>query len=132
MKLLVAILVFMIVAQPVRVGFCDMQPIGDSVAHSGMQSGHRQHDSMQHDGMQHAREDGARPNHDCCAPAAKGHGDTCDTMIQCGTCAVAVAVVPVVPALSPVPESALCSYLDDPGVPPSHASPPYRPPIFIS
>jgi hypothetical protein len=122
MKLLAAILVFMIAAQPVQAGFCDMQPSGDSAAHSG----------MQHDGMQHDMKGEGHSGHDCCAPADNTHGENCDNLVQCGTCAVAAAVFSLIPAIASVPELALRSYLNDSGVPHSHASPPYRPPIFIS
>jgi DNA-binding transcriptional LysR family regulator len=122
MKLLAAILVFMITAQPVQAGFCDMQPSGDSAAHAG----------MQHGGMQHDTQEDGRQGHDCCAPADEDGSRDCDNMVQCGTCSVATAAVAVEPAIAPVPEWALRSYLNGSGVPPSHASPPYRPPIFIS
>jgi hypothetical protein len=122
MKLLAAILVFMIAAQPVRAGFCDMQPSGDSAAHG----------SMQHGGMQHDMPGEGHPAHDCCAPAGEDGGENCDSMVQCGACSVAAAAVFALPAIGPVPDLAFRSGLNDSDVPPSHASPPYRPPIHIS
>lgn len=120
--MLAAILMFMIAAQPVQAGFCDMQPSGDAAAHAG----------MGHEGMQHDTQEDGRQGHDCCAPSDEDGKDSCDNMILCGTCSVATAAVSVVPTIAPVPELALRSYLNDSGLPPSHASPPYRPPIFIS
>jgi hypothetical protein len=122
MKLLAAILVFMIAAQPVQAGFCDMQPSGDSAAHAG----------MQHDGIQHDMQGKGQPAHDCCAPAGEDGGGNCDNMVQCGACSVAAAAVFVLPAIGPVPDLVFRSCLNDSDVPPSHASPPYRPPIHIS
>jgi hypothetical protein len=122
MKLLAAILVFMIAAQPVQAGFCDMQPSGGSAAHAG----------MQHDGMQHDKQSEPPPAHDCCAPTGADGSGNCDNMVQCGACVAAVAVVSAVPAIGSVPDLAFRSFLNDSDVPPSHASPPYRPPIFIS
>lgn len=122
MKLLAVILTFLIAMPPLQAGFCDMQPSVDSAAHAGMQ-----HDGMQHDGQQDDRQ-----GHDCCAPADEDGSTDCDNMVQCGTCGVTTAAVAVAPAVVPLPDLVARSFLNDSGVPPSHASPPYRPPISIS
>jgi hypothetical protein len=53
-------------------------------------------------------------------------------MVQCGACSVAAAAVFVLPAIGSVQDLVFRSSLNDSDVPPSHASPPYRPPIHIS
>lgn len=119
MKLLVAMLVLMIAAQPVQAGFCDMERSGDSGSHA----------SMQH-GM-----DAENSAHDCCqlprVGSDPGRDSGCSDM-PCGTCVAGVLAIPPaasLPALAPV--GALINLYEG-VITPSHSSPPFRPPIFIS
>ena len=119
MKLLAALLVFMIAAQPVQAGFCDTEPSGSSNAHAGMQHGG-------------APEHGA---HDCCqSPGADSESDggaDCSDM-RCGSCVAGAQAIPPAAALpTPAPSMPL-ERLGTDGICPSHASPPFRPPIHIS
>jgi hypothetical protein len=119
MKLLAAMLVFMLAAQPLQAGFCDMDLSGGSASHAAMQHGM----------------DAENSAHDCCqSPPAGSDPDRdsgCSDM-PCGTCVAGVQAVPpaaALPALAPVGV-----YIDlyEGVVTPSHSSPPFRPPIFIS
>jgi hypothetical protein len=119
MKLLVAMLVLMIAAQPVQAGFCDMDLSGDSTSHADMQH----------------RMDAENSAHDCCQSSHvgsdPGRDNGCSDM-PCGTCVAGVqAISPAasLPALAPV---GVYIDLHEGVITPSHSSPPFRPPIFIS
>jgi hypothetical protein len=145
MKLLAAILVFMIAAQPVQAGFCDMQPSGDSAAdtamhqdgmpHSGMQHSGMQHSGMQYSGMQHSGA-GHPSGHDCCERGNKDKaapGTGCGHNTTCGSCSagLSAAAVPSVEILtswnSEYRPAMLASHVVI-----RHTSPPFRPPIDLS
>lgn len=115
MKLLAAMLVLMIAAQPVQAGFCDMDLSGDSSSHAGMQHGMDTDSSA----------------HDCCQSPDRDRDMGCSDM-PCGTCVAGVLAIPPassLPALTPV--GALINLYEG-VITPSHSSPPFRPPIFIS
>ena len=116
MKFLAAFLMFMIAAQPVQAGFCDMDLHGDATAQAGQQ--HHPGDSS--------------GDHGCCDPADSDNGTTCSDRMHCGSCAGTVAALPAGPVLTAPPDLARPSPLNGGIITPSHASPPYRPPIDIS
>lgn len=134
MKFLAAILVFMIAAQPVQAGFCDMQPSGDSSFHADMQHAGTHESHMQHAGTQHH---GSKPAaaHDCCAPVAPGDsepGGQCGNHMACGFCAAGLsAIAAFAPALA-VWNTGDRPVMTEGRVVTGHAAPPYRPPIDLS
>jgi hypothetical protein len=113
MKLLAVILVFMIAAQPVQAGICDMM---QSDGHAG----------MQHDGGDPAA------GHDCCEPDGSDQGSDCDNMVQCGSCAAGLAGIASLPGQVSSPVATRLALLGDGCISPSHAAPPFRPPTHIS
>jgi hypothetical protein len=134
MKLLAAILVFMITAQPVQAGFCDMQPSGDSAANAGMQHDGMQHSSMKHGDTQHSGS--SHPSgHDCCDPGNEGHaqpGSACGHNTACGSCSTGLSA-----AVASVEIPTAWNNAYRPGTTSSyveirHTSPPFRPPIDLS
>ena len=131
MKFLAAILVFMIAAQTVQAGFCDMQPSGDASAHADMQHAGTHKSHMQHAGMQQK----PAAAHDCCAPGEPGDsepGGQCGNHMACGFCAVGLsAIAAFVPALA-VWNTSDRPVMTEGRVVTGHASPPYRPPIDLS
>lgn len=115
MKMLVAMLVLMIAAQPVQAGLCDMDLSGDPTSHAGMQQ----------------RMDADSSAHDCCQSPDRDRDMGCADM-PCGTCVAGVQAIPAaasLPALAPV---GVYIDLHEGVITPSHSSPPFRPPIFIS
>lgn len=135
MKLLAAILVFLLAIPPVQGGFCDMggMDTGDSAGpHASMHHGADADGS----GPDRARDDGA--GHACCAPAGQSGksgqpdgGSGCADM-PCGSCSLGVQAVPfATPLAMPLPASRL-AVLKEGCLSPSHASPPFRPPATIS
>jgi len=68
MKLLAALLVFMIAAQPVQAGFCDLD----------LSDGAEPHTGMVHDAAM------ASSDHDCCQSPDTEDGRVCSDMAQCG------------------------------------------------
>jgi hypothetical protein len=123
MKLLAIIMVFMIAAQPLGAGFCDMEASDGTADHAGM---------LHHGSGQEMDSPGS---HDCCDPDRDGASEPasdCSYSMDCGFCASGVT------ALTPVP------YLADarlPGYRPAaksgirvtrQISPPFRPPISAS
>lgn len=116
MKFLSALLVLMIAAQPVQAGFCDMELHGDATATAGQQH--------------HPGEPAG--DHSCCDPADGDDGTTCSDRLHCGSCAGTVAAVAAGPSVAAPPDRATPWPLSGEGITPSHARPPYRPPIAIS
>jgi len=135
MKLLAAILVFMIAAQPVQAGSCDMQSSGDPATHGGTQP-HGTSPIMDH-GSDHGLDHGAAdPNaHECChageTTEGNGHSD-CANGVFCGSCMAGVVAVTAFPepldalnaSYRPATNAGLLFT--------RHTSPPYRPPIHNS
>ena len=117
MKLLAAILVFMIAAQPIPAGFCDMM---QSDGHADMHAG------MQHDGSD------AASGHDCCKPNDGDQDSNCDNMAQCGSCAAGLAGIASLQGQLAAPVATHLVLLGDGRISPSHAAPPFRPPTHIS
>ena len=116
MKLLAALLVFMIAAQPVQAGFCAMDLSG-----SGGDTPPMQHHPA-----------GDAGDHGCCEPPATEDDTCCGDRLDCGFCTSGVSAVlgsettsvaPVTPSLLPLSSGAVA---------PSHSAPPYRPPIDLS
>ncbi|MDX1380276.1 MAG: hypothetical protein R3233_04105, partial [Xanthomonadales bacterium] len=106
MKLLAAILVFLLAVPPVQGGFCDMggMDTADSAGrHASMHHGADADDS----GHDRARNEGA--GHACCAPAGQrgqpDSGSGCADM-PCGSCSLGVQAVPfATPLAMPLPTS---------------------------
>jgi hypothetical protein len=116
MKLLAALLVFMIAAQPVQAGFCDLD----------LSDGAEPHTGMVHDAAM------ASSDHDCCQSPDTEDGRVCSDMAQCGPCATAIpAVLPIQMVLFAPVGNYRC-WLDDGALTPSHSAPPFRPPKTIS
>ena len=80
MKLLAATLVFMIAAQPVQAGFCDMEMGSDAAAGPG----------------QHHPEKAA-DDHGCCDPSDGDDRLPCSERMHCGSCSIGVAAIPHFP-----------------------------------
>jgi hypothetical protein len=120
MKFLLAMLVLMLLAPPVQALGCDMAS-GDEAA---------MHAAMGHGAMQDHK--GATASgHDCCAsPQAAGGGDSCADM-SCAACVVAVAAIPSLAASANLRPASQVPAFDNGAVSPSHASPPFRPPISL-
>lgn len=116
MKLLSALLILMIAAQPVQAGFCDMESEGGSAAKASEQ--HHPGDSS--------------GDHGCCDPTDSDSGSTCSDRMHCGFCGGTAAAIPAGSVLAAPPDWAGPLPLSDGVVTPSHARPPYRPPITIS
>lgn len=117
MKLLAVILVFMIAAQPVQAGFCDMmQSDGHADMHAGMK-----HDSG-----------GGASGHDCCEPGDGGQGSGCDNMVQCGSCTAGLAAIAMLESQAVAPLATHLKLLGDSCISPSHSAPPFRPPTYTS
>jgi hypothetical protein len=116
MKLLAAFLVFMIAAQPVQAGFCDVDSSGTSAPELAQQH----------------HPDSSTDGHACCDPADGTDGPRCSDRQHCGSCATGVAAIPVAAAPAVPPEWHGPAPLSGDRIAPAHASPPYRPPIAIS
>lgn len=116
MKLLAALLMFMIAAQPVQAGFCDLGLSGAADPHAAMQHGQGSDAS----------------GHDCCQPADAANPDRGCSDMPCGTCTAGVqAVAFAAPVAAHLPAFREV-VLSDGQITPSHSSPPYRPPTYIS
>jgi hypothetical protein len=117
MKTLAVILVFMIAAQPVTAGFCDMmQSDGLTDMHAG----------MQHDGG------GDAAGHDCCEPDGSDQSSDCDNPVQCGSCAAGLAGITTLQSQASAPVATHPMPFGEGRISPSHAAPPFRPPTHIS
>jgi hypothetical protein len=114
MKLLAATLVFMIAAQPVQAGFCDMEMDSDAAAGPG----------------QHHPEK-ASDDHGCCDPSDGDDRLPCSERMHCGSCSTGVAAIPIAVVPATAPEWTAPPVMNAGVLAPSHASPPYRPPIVI-
>ena len=113
-------LVLLLAAQPLAARYCDMDSSDSAAQHAGMQHG-----------MQHGS-DPDEPGHACCdSPAAQPDRD-CDGFSHCATCVVGMTALPVHQAQLLAPGYAYRMPLIESRVPPSHTSPPYRPPTAIS
>jgi hypothetical protein len=119
MKLLAALLVFMIAAQPVQAGFCDLDLSGDADPHAAMQHGSESNGS----------------GHECCQNAGSGpdgdSGSNCSDL-PCGFCIAGVQAIPPAASVAAMLPTQRETVLSDGQIAPSHTSPPFRPPIFIS
>jgi len=115
MKLLTALLVFMIAAQPVQAGFCGMGSSGDSGPHA----------AMQHD------QEPQPAGHDCCQTPDSDGDQNCSEM-PCGSCATGLQAVPLAAQLVAIRPVTQHFSLGEGWVSPSHTSPPFRPPISNS
>lgn len=116
MKLLAAILVFLIAAQPVQAGFCDMDMQGNPDAAQ----------EQQH----HSESESDR--HGCCDPSEGEEGLPCSDKMHCGSCSTSVAAIPIAAVPAAAPGWTTPAPLNSGVIAPSHTSPPYRPPIIIS
>lgn len=125
MKLLAAILVFLLAAPPVQAGFCDMEAAnGEPPHHAGMQHGDA------------SERDATPAGHDCC----KGGGDraldgadsNCSTMLHCGACVAGFVALNAVVISATAPLRSACFVAGSEPLTPSHAALPYRPPIRFS
>jgi len=115
LKVLTMILALALATQPLQAFACDMEQ-------NQHQHQHGDHSTMQ---MDH----GADAGTDCCDPENSDTRDDCARMMGCGTCVAGNSIV------SPLAQAALASAqvtIPDIGsgiLLPSHASPPYHPPI---
>lgn len=136
MKLLSVILVLMIAAQPVQAGFCDMGP-SDGAAQQAPMQNDEQHDGHRDGqrGMQHDQQHGSgaqASGHDCCDAQGSRPDQDCDGFSHCATCIAGLAALPVQDGPAAALHYAYRLPLTEGQVPPSHTSPPYRPPTAIS
>ena len=112
MRILTLVLIMAICAQPLQAGFCAM----------GMEQGQTVAMDMPMD-----KDHGG--GHDCCDTEAPGAEDTCEGGSPCGHCTVASPALPSVLRV-PVAWQPAGAFDFSAGVlPPSHSSPPFRPPI---
>lgn len=116
MKLLAAILVVLIAAQPVQAGFCALDASGDDDPHAAMQHGH-------------ATDDGG---HSCCQTSGADENQDCGATMPCGSCAAGLLAPLFVPPTTTLWLSADYAVSSEGLVLPSHATPPFRPPISIA
>lgn len=112
MKALTLILILAICAQPLQAGFCAMDM-----------------DQGQSQGMAHDMDTENSDGHGCCDPEESDSGDACESGMHCGFCTAGVSLLPEALRVSPVWHHGYAFELSDGRVLPSHASPPYRPPI---
>jgi len=115
MKLLVLILVLAISAQPLQAGFCDMTMDKDQETSHHM--GHSGQDQPENQG------------HDCCGSGGAESPGGCDDNMDCGPCFVSFTAIPSLVRFAPVFAHHHTPNLSSGIVLPSHASPPFRPPI---
>ena len=112
MRTLILILVLAISAQPLQAGYCDMESAGDGTA-----------------AAHHMGDDGA-DGHGCCDPDPSDTVDTCLGDMHCRLCTAGVLLMPELPRFDSAGwPTARLGVLRDAGPAPSHAAPPYRPPI---
>lgn len=116
MKVLVALLVFMIAAQPVQAGFCGLDLSGAADPHASMQHGQ---------GLDAS-------SHDCCQPADADDPDQGCSDMPCGTCTAGVQAAAFAAHLAVQLLTFRETVLSEGQVTPSHSYPPFRPPNFIS
>jgi hypothetical protein len=117
MKFVASLLVLFLVAQPLQAGFCAMEMAGQPAAQSSMKH--------MHGGMERSQ------SHDCCKQQAPKQKHDCSSSNHCGACAAGHSAVPVRAAALQIPESIYRFSVVEPGLPPSHSSPPFRPPISL-
>jgi len=110
MKLLAAFLILTLALQPVQAGACAMG--SDDGGHAAVHMDHG---------------DSAMP--DCCDPGTPDNHQGCDHYMQCGACSPGVGIYSTVVAVSSVWNFHFVDSLTAGSLTPSHAHPPYRPPI---
>jgi hypothetical protein len=116
MRVLSIMLVLLLAAQPLAARYCDMEPSDSAAQHAGMQHG----------------SDAEDPGHACCDSPAAQPDRECDGLSHCAACVVGMTALPVHQAQLLAPGYAYRMPLTESRVPPSHSSPPYRPPTAIS
>lgn len=119
MKLLVALLVLMLAAQPVQAGFCDVDLSGGDDPHAAMQHGQWPGKSA----------------HDCCPGGDSGPDSNTESGcadMPCGFCTAGVPAIPLAASLGSPQPTERDTVLSDGQISPSHTSPPFRPPIIVS
>ncbi|MBT8052338.1 MAG: hypothetical protein KJN69_00425 [Gammaproteobacteria bacterium] len=107
---MVFILALAISAQPLQAGFCDI-------------GGEKNPETAHH------MEQSKQVKHDCCGSDDSDASEGCDGNMDCGVCFVSVYAIP---SLSRINAFWAHPYLPDVTsgvIPPSHTSPPFRPPI---
>ena len=110
MKLLISILILAISAQPLQAGSCDMDMAQDSSHHMEQTAA-------------------SASDHDCCDSGEPEEQQDCDSGMHCGSC---TGSVPAIFGTLKSPQVWANSYsrqISSGIVLPSHAAPPFRPPI---
>jgi hypothetical protein len=110
MKFLILIFILSISIQPLQAGFCDMEmEMNQEGAHQ----------------MDHSEPD----DHDCCESDNSDQTEGCDGEMHCGSCLAGASPLPSMIKINPAWGEHHSSRLSSGIVLPSHASPPFRPPI---
>jgi hypothetical protein len=107
MKILTLVLVLLLAVPPVQANGCAMSEGQGSSMASEME-------------------------HDCCGnddPAPASDTDSCDGLMHCGACVTGPAAVPSATQNLVAWDVPFVSHCMTASLPPSHDSPPYRPPI---
>jgi len=128
MKFLAAILIFMIAAQPVQAGVCDMQSSGEGVSHFGM-ADHGAEQDRAH-GADHQA--GGTADHHCCNPVQGGDSDShsdCANGVFCGSCVAALSALTAFQEAPGFLNAAHRPVTGEGQLTTRHTSPPLRPPI---
>jgi len=112
MKTLILIIAILIAMPPVQAGSCDMDQGQEAVQHAG----------MQHDGQGDTK-------HDCCDSDDDETAPDCSDAMQCGHCSIgAPAIMMSLAKTIQWQHSYNCGFSEQ-CLPPTHSSPPFRPPI---
>jgi hypothetical protein len=112
MRILTLILILAISAQPSQAAFCVMDQPQDGATVAA-----------------HHTPEGDSGGHSCCDPEFSESGDTCQDDMHCRLCTAGALLVPEVLRISagwPYPHALALGQSE---VLPSHAYPPFRPPI---
>ena len=112
MRLLTLILILALAAQPLQAGCCAMDP-GQG----------QSNDTMPHGGMPES--DG----HACCDTEEPEPDDSCQAGAHCGACVAGFSLLPPALRIAAAWHHDYILNLSDGDELPSHASPPFRPPI---
>jgi len=110
MRLLILILVLAISAQPMQAGACDMSMDDNQEA-------------------THHMDMSGSSGHDCCDTEDSNSDKGCDAGMNCGMCFVSVSAMFSIPRVVPVWSHPVYLESSSGVILPSHASPPFRPPI---
>jgi hypothetical protein len=110
MKLLAFILVIALGAPPLQAGVCDM----------GADPGQETQQSTAHPGAD---------DHDCCDTEKADEPEGCEGGMDCCPCYVSLSVLPTFPRIAGGTLNTLVADRLTGVLLPSHASPPFRPPI---